>query len=62
MTAEDEKLVRFYTGFEDYDTLVICYDFFGPCIHCLRYWSTGMNHRESQETRGAPRLLFTSFF
>ena len=52
--AEDEKLVRFYTGFKDYDTLIICYDL---CTHHLLYWNMRTSHWETQEARGAPRLL-----
>ena len=55
--AEDKGLVRFYTGFEDYNTLMICYKFLGPCVHHLHYWSKRNGEREIQETRGAPRML-----
>ena len=58
LIADDDKLVRFYTGFEDYDTLMMCYNFLGPSVHRLQYWKgSGRGQREMQETRGAPRLL-----
>ena len=39
--AEDDKLVRFYTGFKDYHTFMICYEFLGSCVYHLHYWNTG---------------------
>ena len=38
--ANDKKCVHFYTGFDDYDTLVICYEFLGPCVHHLQWHHT----------------------
>ena len=35
--AEDDQLVCFYTGFKDYDTLMICYEFLGSCVYHLQY-------------------------
>ena len=56
--ANDKKRVRFYTGFDDYDTLMICYRFLGPCVHHLQYWSKEIDQQKvALETRGAPRLL-----
>ena len=58
LIADDDKLVRFYTGFEDYHTLMICFNFLGPSVHRLQYWNgSGSGHRGMQETRGAPRIL-----
>ena len=58
LIADNDKLVRFYTGFEDYNTLMICYNFLGRSVHHLQYWKGGeMGQREMKETRGAPRLL-----
>ena len=55
--ANDNKLVHFYTGFEDYEKLMICYKFLGPCVSQLSYWKKGVGERDLLETRGAPRLL-----
>ena len=55
--ANDNKLVHFYTGFEDYEKLIICYKFLGPCVSQLSYWKKGVGERDLLETRGAPRLL-----
>ena len=62
--ANDNKLVHFYTGFEDYEKLMICYKFLGPCVNQLSYWKKGVGERDLLETRGAPRFLtsFSLFF
>ena len=55
--ANDNKLVHFYTGFENYEKLMICYKFLGPCVNQLSHWKKGVGERDLLETRGAPRLL-----
>lgn len=55
LIADNTGLVHFYTGFDNYDTLMICYNFLGPCVHHLSYWGKG--RRLAEDSRGAPRLL-----
>lgn len=38
--ADNNKLVRFYTGFESYDLLIAFYEFLGDAVNNLRYWGT----------------------
>ena len=38
--ADDDKLVRFYTGFISYALLLLFYEFLGPAVNNLTYWDT----------------------
>ena len=54
---DDKGLVHFYTGFEDYEILMICFNFLGPSVQHLQYWNSNKTSKDTQETRGAPRTL-----
>ena len=54
---DDKGLVHFYTGFEDYEILMICFNFLGPSVQRLQYWNSNKTSKDTQETRGAPRTL-----
>ena len=54
---DDKGLVHFYTGFEDYEILMICLNFLGPSVQCLQYWNPNKTSKDTQETRWAPRTL-----
>ena len=36
--ANDDKLIRFYTGFTSYDIFVAFFEFLGPSVTQLNYW------------------------
>ena len=36
--ANDDKLIRFYTGFTSYDIFVAFFEFLGPSVTQLDYW------------------------
>ena len=57
MIADSKELVHFYTGFDDYDNLMICYNFLGPwhCVRNLQYW--GKDQRLTNDSRGATCTL-----
>ena len=38
--CEDDNKVLFYTGFPNYATLKVCYDYLGPVVHKLIYWGS----------------------
>lgn len=38
--ANDDSLVRFYTGFPSYEIFVAVFDFLGPAVNKLHYWGT----------------------
>ena len=38
--CEDDNKVLFYTGFPNYATLKVCYDYLGPAVHKLIYWGS----------------------
>ena len=54
---DDQVLVRFYTGFDDYELLLIYFNFLGPCVNHLQYWNSNRSSKDTHETRGAPRSL-----
>ena len=60
LVTDDEKLVHFYTGFEDYDTLMISYIFWDH-LHRghLQYWMKWryVEWVKGQETCREPCLL-----
>ena len=49
--ANDDALVRFYTGFPSYDVLVAVFDFLGPSVNRLHYWGTSMSTRSTGKRR-----------
>ena len=38
--SNNDSLVRFYTGFYTYETLLTFYDFLGPSVNSLTYWGS----------------------
>lgn len=36
----DSKKVRFYTGFTSMSVLIACFDYLGPAVNNLKYWSS----------------------
>ena len=38
--ADNDAAVNFYTGFSDYCTLMICFEFLGKAIYHLKYWGS----------------------
>lgn len=55
--CEDDKKVLFYTGFPNYATLKVCYDYLGPAVHKLIYWGSKKDAHSISETHGKSRLL-----
>ena len=53
--ATCDKKVSFYTGFPSYGSLKACFDFLGPSVHRLSYWSTGTT--PDVKGKGRPRGL-----
>lgn len=37
---ENDKLIRFYTGFDSYETLLAFFEFLGDAVNKLNYWGT----------------------
>ena len=38
--ADNDSLVALYTGFPSYGVFLAFYEFLGPAVHKLRYWTT----------------------
>lgn len=38
--ANDDALIRFYTGFPSYEIFIAVFDFLGPAVDELHYWGT----------------------
>ena len=60
ISADDTK-VRFYTGFSSMAALMVCFNFLGPSVNTLNYWSStsasGAPEHQIKSTKGRPRLL-----
>ena len=55
-TSKDNDKVLFYTGFPNYTTLKVCYNYLGPAVDNLTYWGS---KRDSQlKWHGRNRLLY----
>ena len=54
--ADDNAAIHFYTGFNNYKMLRICYDYLGVPVHHLKYWGS-TNKVSSVENRGSSRSL-----
>ncbi|SMN01557.1 hypothetical protein SPONN_1005 [uncultured Candidatus Thioglobus sp.] len=52
-----DKLVHVYTGFPDFTTLNLCFDFLGPCTSNLLYHNNP--GKKAQSSAGAPRSLLS---
>ena len=55
--CEDDNKVLFYTGFTNYTTLKVCYDYLGPAVHKLIYWGSKKDGHSTSETHGKSRSL-----
>ena len=55
--CEDNNKVLFYTGFPNYTTLKVCFDYLGPAVHKLIYWGSKKDSHSTSETHGKSRLL-----
>ena len=56
----NDDAINFYTGFESYDVLMICFRFLGDAVNNLQYSRTCIKksaEHQAIETRGAPRAL-----
>lgn len=51
----DNKLVHFYTAFDDYSSLEVCFNFLGDSVHRLHYWYAGKG--PAGEARAGARCL-----
>lgn len=58
----DNKLIHFYTGFDDYRILEICYMVLGASVNHLTYWNPGKSlpHTPSP-AKGRPTRCLTPF-
>ena len=43
---DNDRLIRFYTGFGSYVVLVAFFEFLGPVVHELNYWGTKQRPRQ----------------
>ena len=55
--CEDNNKVLFYTGFPNYTTLKVCFDYLGPAVHKLIYWGSKKDSHSTSETHGKSKLL-----
>ena len=54
---DDDEAIQFYTGFESYNVLHICFRFLGDAVYHLQYRGSTVKSTVQIETRGAPRVL-----
>ena len=55
ISGNDAK-VRFYTGFSTFSALLVCFNFLGPAINRLKYWSnTSSSDEETRPKSGKGR-------
>ena len=52
--AHNDSLVRFYTGFDSYETLLAFYDFLGPSVNNLTYWGSKSTTKAKRRTKLDP--------
>jgi len=52
--AENDSLIRFYTGFISFEILLTFFEFLGPAVHKLRYW--GESDRKTSRRRKSQKL------
>ena len=58
----DNKLIHFYTGFDDYNVLEVCYKVLGASVNYLTYWNPGKSLSHTQSTvKGRPSRCLTPF-
>lgn len=49
--ADNDKLIKFYTGFDSYDTLMSFFGFLGDAVHNLQYWGSKPSSKSSPKRR-----------
>ena len=54
---ENDDAIQFYTGFESYHILNICFQFLGDAVDHLQYRGSKAKSTVHLESRGAPRVL-----
>ena len=54
--ADNDAAIHFYSGFNDYSTLIICFEFLGKSVDHLKYWGS-KSKVPSMEKRGTSRSL-----
>ena len=47
--CSDDNKIAFYTGFDDYKTLIACFKFLGPAVNSLTYWDSGSYSAKQEE-------------
>ena len=52
---DDYTKVKFYTGFASFSTLMVCFNFLGPSVSKLNYWTSGTS--EVKSSKECKRLL-----
>ena len=52
---DDNTKVKFYTGFASFSTFMVCFNFLGPSVSKLYYWTSGTS--EVKSNKGRKRLL-----
>lgn len=55
--VDNDEAIKFYTGFENYQLLIICFNFLGEAVDHLQYRGSSINTSEHLDKRGAPRIL-----
>jgi len=51
--SDDDNKVRFYTGFTLMAALMVCFNFFGPYVNMLNYWSSSSASAVENQTKSA---------
>lgn len=60
--SDDDVKVLFYTGFPNYATLKICYDYLGPAVDNLTYWGSKRNCQSTCHGRNRSLLPIEEFY
>ena len=55
--TDNDEAIKFYTGFENFQLLMTCFNFLGEAVNHLQYRGSSTSSNEHLETRGAPRFL-----
>ena len=55
--ADNDEAIQFYTGFESFHLLMLCFNFLGEAADHLQYRGSTVKNNAQPETRGAPRFL-----
>ena len=56
--AQNDQLVRLYTGFPSYDVLLAFFEFLGPAVNHLKYWGTKEGSCSRQKKLNPLNCLF----